>query len=93
MEQSSEATTLDKAAVDASLPGPVTISTDSSAHVELSTFADAFSCLFQRVQGEHGLVLHPLRLVLVTADLGNVTRRWQRAVGQPESGASEQPEG
>jgi hypothetical protein len=95
MEQSDETSTRepDKAAIDASQPGSMTISADASAHVQASAFGDALLRLLQRIQKEDALVLSPLRLVLLTAELGNVVSRWQRALGLPEAGVSQQPEG
>jgi hypothetical protein len=86
MEQSDETSTRepDKAAIDASQPGSMTISADASAHVQASAFGDALLRLLQRIQKEDALVLSPLRLVLLTAELGNVVSRWQRALGLPE---------
>lgn len=83
----------DKAAIDASLPGSITISAEASARVEASAFGDALLRLIQRLQNEDGLVLSPLRLVLVTRELGNAVIRWQRALGLPEAGVSQHPEG
>lgn len=95
MEQPNEITTHepDKAAVDASLPGSMTISADASARVQSSAFGDALLRLLQRFQNDDAIVLTPLRLVVLTAELGNVVSRWQRALGLPEAGVSQQPEG
>ena len=83
----------DKAAIDASQPGSMTITADATARVQSSVFGEALSRLLQRIQKEDKLVLSPLRLVLLTAQLGNVVTRWQRALGLPEAGVSQQPEG
>ena len=48
--------------------------------------------LFQRIQNEHALRLSPLRLVVLTAELGEAASRWQRALGLLEVGVSKQPE-
>lgn len=95
MEQPDETSTHepDKAAVDASLPGSLTISADSSARIQSSAFGEALSPLLQRFQNEDAIVITPLRLVVLTAELGNVVSRWQRALGLPEAGISQQPEG
>ena len=95
MEQPDDTSTHepDKAAVDASPPGSLTISADSSARVQSSAFGEALSQLLQRFQNEDAIVLTPLRLVVLTAELGNVVSRWQRALGLPEAGISQQPEG
>jgi len=83
----------DKAAIDASEPGSLTISADSSARIAPSFVSEAFLQLQQRIEKKNGLVLSPLRLVLLTAELPNAVRRWQRSLSLPESSVSQQPEG
>ncbi|MGP8174232.1 MAG: hypothetical protein ACLP7O_06745 [Terracidiphilus sp.] len=82
----------DKAAIDASLPGSMTISADASARVAPADFEEALGRLFQSMGNDHALVLSPLRLVLLTAELGNAVGRWQSALGLPKAGVSQQPE-
>jgi hypothetical protein len=97
MEQSHEITTheMDKTAIDAS-PLGITVSVHSSArcgNFRPDVVADSLSRLFQRVRNEHAIDLSPLRLVQVTARLGEAVSHWERAIGLPESGLSNQPEG
>jgi hypothetical protein len=82
----------DKAAVDASLAGSITISTDGCA-IDPAAFWQALLPLLQSMQNEDRLALKPLRLVVLTAKLGDTVGRWQRALGQAEAGVSQQPEG
>jgi hypothetical protein len=63
----------DKAAIDASQPG-FTISADSSARVAPSAVSGALLQLLQRTAEKDRLLLSPLRLVLLTAELPNVVR-------------------
>lgn len=84
---------MDKSAIDGSLPGSMMISADVSARVEPSAFREAFLRLLERIQNDGVLLVSPLRAVLLTAELGNAVRRWQRSLGLPESGVSQQPEG
>ncbi len=64
-----------------------------SARVQQAAVADPLLRLCQRVQEKHALLLNPLRLVVVTAELGETVSYWQRALGLPEAGVSKQPEG
>jgi hypothetical protein len=95
MEQPDKTSTQppDKAAIDAAPPGSMTIHADASARVQASAFGEALLPLLQRIQNENALVLSPLRLVLLTAELGNMVSRWQHALGLPQAGVSQQPEG
>ncbi len=83
---------LDKAAVDASPAGSMTISTDSCA-IDPAAFGQILAPLLEKMQKEDGLALNPLRLVLLTANLGDTVRRWQRALGLAEAGVSQQSGG
>jgi hypothetical protein len=84
-----------KEQVDASPLGRLTISIHSSARCQQSPQAivDSLSQLLQRVQNECALYIDPLRLILVTADIGQAVITWQKALGLPEAGVSQQPEG
>ena len=94
MELERTAREIDKAQIDASTPGSMTISLHSSARCpEPAVVAESLLQLVQRAQREHDLMLDPLRLILVTANLGEVVNSWNRELGLPESGASSQAEG
>jgi hypothetical protein len=84
---------VDKAEIDASPPGSMTIRADSSARVKPANCAQSLNQMLESMQSEHALVLNPLRLILVTGEVGNTVVRWQRALGLPEAGVSEQREG
>jgi hypothetical protein len=85
---------IDKAEVDLSPPGiDVIIQSWPYAAPEPAVGAESFFALVRRVENEHALVLIPLRLILVTANLGEAVNCWNRALGLPESGVSQQPEG
>jgi hypothetical protein len=72
----------------------MTISFHSSARCsEPAVVAKSLLGLVQRVQTEHALLLDPLRLILVTANLGEAVNFWNRELGLPESGVSNQAEG
>src|ERR1035441_10529792 len=72
----------------------MTISFHSSARCsEPAVVAKSLLGLVQRVQTEHALLLNPLRLILVTANLGEAVNFWNRELGLPESGVSNQAEG
>ena len=81
-----------KAAVDASPIGSMTISTDGCA-IDPAAFAQVLAPLLEKMQKEDGLALNPLRLVVLTANLGDTVGRWQRAMGLAEAGVSQQPGG
>jgi hypothetical protein len=84
---------MNKTEIDVSPPGSLMISADASTSVKPVTCVEAFDRTLLRIRNEHALVLGPLRLILLTAELGNAVRRWQRALGLPEAGVSQQPEG
>src|ERR1017187_5925457 len=84
---------LDKNAVDASAPGSLTISMDPSTRADLqpAIIGEALHRVIQNAKPP--LFLGPLRLVIVTAEIGEAAKYWQRALGLPEAGTSDQPEG
>ncbi len=93
MQQRNEASSeITPATIDASAPG-ITIATDVSSELEPTMVSDAFSRLVQRVHTDQGLLLRPLRLVLLTGQLNDAVIRWESALGLPEAGVSKQPEG
>jgi hypothetical protein len=83
----------DKAAIDASERGSLMISADLSSRVSPSAAREIFVQLQERVEQRNGLVLSSLRCVLLTAELPDAVRHWQRVLGLPESSVSQQPEG
>ena len=94
MEIERTAREIDKAQIDTAPPGAMTISIHSSARCpDPAAVAESLLCLVHRVQSEHDLLLIPLRLILVTGNLGEAVSSWQRALGLPEAGVSKQTEG
>jgi len=83
---------MDKAAIDALRVGSRTISTDGCA-IDPAAFWQALLPLLECMQKEYGLALKPLRVMVVTAKLGDTVDRWQHGLGLPEAGISNQPEG
>lgn len=83
---------MNKTEIDSSSPGSLTITADASS-IRPVGCVDVLGRILLRIRNEHALVLGPLRLILLTAELGNAVRRWQCALGLPESGISQQPEG
>jgi hypothetical protein len=85
---------IDKAQIDLSPPGiDIIIQSWPSAAPAPAVGAESFFGLVRRVENEHALLLMPLRLILVVANLGEAVNCWNRALGLPESGVSQQPEG
>jgi len=84
---------VNKTEIDLSLPGSMIISADDSARFKPAAFVEPLESILKKLKNEHALVLNPLRLILLTAELGNAVTRWQRALGVPEAGVSQQPEG
>ncbi len=84
---------VDKTTIDSSQIGTLTISTDASVHIQTDAADEALWRLYQKIQDDCALILNPLRLILITANLGEIVCRWQSALGLPESGLSSQPEG
>jgi hypothetical protein len=84
----------DKKAIDDAPAGSITISAEPSARVDLKAFWEWLSRYLERVRAQGiSLALVPLRLVLLTNDLGASVKYWQSQLGEPQSGTSEQPEG
>jgi hypothetical protein len=86
---------INKSTIDAA-PRGITLSIHSSARLgdlQPAVVADALGRLIQRVTTEHVVDFSPLRLVLVTGELGEEVTRWQRALGMPVSGVSNPPGG
>lgn len=85
---------IDKGQVDASPPGDITVSLHSSARCsQPNAVAESLWELVGLMESEHALLLKPLRLILVTAGIGDAVNHWNRALGLPESGVSQHPEG
>jgi hypothetical protein len=84
---------IDKTDVDQCPLGSLMIRADTSNRLRLDVAGQPLLQLCQRIQNEHDLCLNPLRLFLLTADLAETASRWQRALGMPEAGVSNQPEG
>jgi hypothetical protein len=96
MEQLQEPTPcgMDKAQIDLS-PQRINVVIQSwfSTAPEPAVGAESIFGLVQRVEKDHALLLMPLRLILVTANLEEAVNCWNRALGLPETGVSQQPEG
>jgi hypothetical protein len=85
---------MDKAQIDLSPQGiDVIIQSWPSAAPEPTVGAESFYGLVRCVENQHALLLMPLRLILVTANLAEAVNCWNRALGLPETGVSKQPEG
>jgi hypothetical protein len=96
MEQPQEPTLcgMDKAQIDLSPQGiDVIIQSWLGAAPEPAVGAESLVELVRCVESEHALLLMPLRLILVTANLAAAVNCWNRALGLPETGVSQQPEG
>ena len=87
---------IDKAFIDASAPG-IDIVIDSSSRTgqyERGAIAQALFRLLQRMENQQTpILLLPLRFILVTANLSKEVNFWNRELGLPESGVSNQTEG
>lgn len=84
---------INKADVDGSPPETVMISADASARIRPDVAAPALSELCQRIQNENALQLRAFRLILFTANLNEATNFWERELGLPQVGVSNQAEG
>jgi len=74
-------------------PAPASCSISGTGEHSPEAIAQALVGLIDRVQTESHLNLQPLRLIQVTANLGEAANFWNRALGLPETGVSQQPEG
>jgi hypothetical protein len=85
---------VDKAAIDASQAGSWLIYAERAQVVSSEDFSNTVDRILDRWE-EHGtfLDLSPLRLVLLTPELHNRVKDWQRYLGRPEAGVSQQEEG
>lgn len=86
--------TIDKAAIDASQEDSWLIYSERAHVVSAENFSNAIDRILRRMQ-EHGtyLDLRPLRLILLTSELHDRAKDWQRQLGRPEAGVSQQTEG
>src|ERR1039457_898999 len=96
MDEIEETLNVDKAFVDTAPPG-LNITIDSSAGtggLAPAAIANSLGGLGVRM-GDAGppLVLWPLRYILVTAKLGDAVNTWNRFLGLPEAGVSNQAVG
>ena len=84
---------VDKAAIDASEGGSWLICAERAQIVSAENFSNTADRILGRME-EHGtfLDLSPLRLVLLTPELHNRAKDWQRHLGRPEAGVSQQEE-
>ena len=84
---------ISRATVDDSAPETVMIGADASARIRPDVAAPAISVLCQRIQNENELQLRALRLILLTANLGQASNFWEQELGIPQVGVSNQAEG
>jgi hypothetical protein len=79
---------IDKAFIDASPSGlhMVTLGVGDYSHDDID---QALFRLVDRVQSECHLLLQPLRLIVVTENLGEAANFWNRELGSPEAGVSD----
>src|SRR5437016_5749604 len=82
-----------KAQIDCSPPGLITISVDDPVRVDPVLFRQEFAPVLKRIKGERSLIITPLRHILLTSKIRNAVVNWQVALGLPQAGVSEQPEG
>jgi len=78
--------------VDGSAPETVMISADAS-RIRPDVAAPVISELCHRIRDENALQLRAFRLILLTANLNEATNFWERELGLPEVGVSNQAEG
>jgi hypothetical protein len=85
---------IDKAAIDVSEEGSWLICAERAQIVSAEDFSNTADRILGRME-EHGtfLDLSPLRLILLTPELHNRAKDWQRHLGRPEAGVSQQEEG
>ena len=84
---------INKADVDESAPETVMISADASARIRPDVAAPVLSELCHRIQNENALQLRAFRLILLTTNLNQATNFWERDLGVPQVGVSNQTEG
>src|ERR1035441_7821844 len=84
---------ISKSDIDASLPESVIISADVSVRVQLAAATPVLSQLCQRIQNENTLQLSSFRLILMAGNLAEAVSPWEQALGRPQMGVSNQPEG
>jgi hypothetical protein len=83
-----EEANIDKAFIDACPPGIRIVFNSGTAEHSPQTIADALLGLVDRVHTESDVILQPLRLILVTANLAEAANVWNRELGLPEAGVS-----
>jgi len=69
------------------------VSADGSSRILPEVAAPVLSQLCQRIQNENSLQLRAFRLILMTAKLSEASNFWERELGQPQVGVSNQAEG
>lgn len=84
----------DKAAIDAAEEGSWLIFAERAQIVSAENFSITVDRMLEQME-KHGtfLDLRPLRLILLTPELHNRAKDWQRQLGKPEAGVSQQAEG
>lgn len=84
-----EEANVDKAFIDAYPPGTRIVFNSGTDEHSSRAIAQALVGLIDRVQTESHLLLQPLRLIQVTANLGEAANFWNRELGLPEAGVSD----
>jgi hypothetical protein len=80
---------IDKAFIDAYPPGIRIVFNSGIGDHSPQAIAQALQGLVDRVQAERHMVLQPLRLILITANLAEAANFWNRELGLPEAGVSD----
>jgi hypothetical protein len=84
---------INKADVDGSASETVMVSADASARIRPDVAAPVIWELCQRIQNENELQLRAFRLILLTGNLNEAANFWERELGLPQVGVSNQTEG
>ena len=84
-----EQANIDKAFIDAYPPGIRIVFNSGTGDHSSQAIAHAIQGLVDRVRAERHLVLQPLRLILMTANLAEAANFWNRELGLPEAGVSD----
>ena len=83
-----EEANIDKAFIDGHPPGIRIVFNSGIGEHPAQTIADALIGLADRVCTEGHVVLQPLRMIVVTANLAEAVNFWNRELGFPEAGVS-----
>jgi hypothetical protein len=94
MDTTGSPTLIDKSRIDAVGPESILIIFDQPDRVSPISFSESMDHVLDRIEaGGKFLDLSSLRLVLLTPDLSERTKEWQRQLGIAEAGVLKQAEG